>query len=110
MGEGLLAFFGHPDYRRRYHLPSKFPAGLKHSDQTFNWKTYLDFLRNQYVYLYLVALTANSGCEQGIAVWMSEFFQGYHHLDPVTTELPSFPGTRSFFMRMPSGHTASQII
>ncbi len=63
----------------------KFPKELKPSKQAFNWQAYLDFLSNKYVYLYFVALTAYASCEQGIAVWMSKFFQDYHQIDPVAS-------------------------
>ena len=45
--------------------------------------SYLQLLKNKYVVFYFIALTAYTSCEQGIAVWMSKFFQDYHHVDPL---------------------------
>ncbi len=51
------------------------------SDQTRNG-VYLELFRNKYVIFYFFSLVAYASCEQGIAAWMSKFFQDYHGLDP----------------------------
>lgn len=43
---------------------------------------YGELFRNKYVILYFFALVAYASCEQGIAAWMSQFFQDYHGLNP----------------------------
>lgn len=43
---------------------------------------YLELFRNKYVILYFFALVAYASCEQGIAAWMSKFFEDSHGLDP----------------------------
>jgi len=45
---------------------------------------YQELLRNRYVIFYFIALLAYASCEQGIANWMSQYFQDYHELDPQT--------------------------
>ncbi len=45
--------------------------------------SYRQLLKNKYVIFYFIALTAYTSCEQGVAVWMSKFFQVYHHVDPL---------------------------
>jgi fucose permease len=61
----------------------KFPEQEKSpvSDQTRNG-VYLELFRNKYVIFYFFSLVAYASCEQGIAAWMSKFFQDYHGLDP----------------------------
>jgi FHS family L-fucose permease-like MFS transporter len=51
------------------------------SDQTRNG-VYLELFRNKYVIFYFFSLVAYASCEQGIAAWISKFFQDYHGLDP----------------------------
>ena len=43
---------------------------------------YRQLLRNPSVWLYLLAIIAYVGCEQGTADWMSPFLERYHHVDP----------------------------
>jgi fucose permease len=43
---------------------------------------YRELLRNRFVWLYLLAIVAYVGCEQGTADWMSPFLERYHHVDP----------------------------
>src|SRR5579871_6377964 len=43
---------------------------------------YRQLLRNRFVWLYLLAIIAYVGCEQGTADWMSPFLERYHHVDP----------------------------
>ena len=45
---------------------------------------YKELFRNKYVILYFFSLMAYLSCEQGIAAWMSKYFQDYHGLDPLT--------------------------
>jgi fucose permease len=61
----------------------KFPGQEKNlvSDQTRNG-VYQELFRNKYVIFYFFSLVAYASCEQGIAAWMSKFFQDYHGLDP----------------------------
>jgi len=61
----------------------KFPEQEKSpvSDQTRNG-VYKELFRNKYVIFYFFSLVAYASCEQGIAAWMSKFFQDYHGLDP----------------------------
>jgi fucose permease len=61
----------------------KFPVQEKNhaSDQTRN-SVYLELFRNKYVIFYFFALMAYASCEQGIAAWMSKFFQDYHGMNP----------------------------
>ncbi len=42
----------------------------------------MELFRNKYVIFYFFSLVAYASCEQGIAAWMSKFFQDYHGLDP----------------------------
>jgi fucose permease len=45
---------------------------------------YIGLLRKRVVWLYLVAIIAYVGCEQGTADWMSQFLFRYHGVDPHT--------------------------
>jgi len=64
-------------------LSIKFPGREKNliSDQTRN-RVYMELFRNKYVIFYFFSLVAYCSCEQGIAAWMSKFFQDYHGLNP----------------------------
>ena len=63
----------------------KFPEKENDFKRDQNRKgVYLELFRNKYVILYFVALVAYASCEQGIAAWMSKFFQDYHGLNPQT--------------------------
>ena len=61
----------------------KFPAKVKDkiTDETRN-VVYMELFRNKYVIFYFFSLVAYASCEQGIAAWMSKFFQDFHKLDP----------------------------
>ncbi|SNZ01755.1 MFS transporter [Flagellimonas pacifica] len=64
----------------------KFPKKDKiKNEEIANRSVYLKLLRNKYVILYFIALAAYASCEQGIAVWMSKFFQDIHGFDPLIT-------------------------
>lgn len=45
---------------------------------------YIGLLRKRVVWLYLLAIIAYVGCEQGTADWMSQFLYRYHGVDPHT--------------------------
>ena len=45
---------------------------------------YKELLRNKYVIFYFLAIVCYASCEQGIAAWMSKFFQDMHGIDPQT--------------------------
>jgi fucose permease len=45
---------------------------------------YKELFRNKYVFFYFFAFVAYASCEQGIAAWMSKYFQDVHGLDPLT--------------------------
>ncbi len=64
-------------------LMMKFPERevTRDPDQTRNG-IYLELFRNKYVIFYFFALVAYASCEQGIAAWMSKFFEDYHGLNP----------------------------
>ncbi|MDD4192117.1 MAG: MFS transporter [Mangrovibacterium sp.] len=40
--------------------------------------------QRKYLLFYFLGLVAYASCEQGIAAWMSKFFQDYHGIDPQT--------------------------
>ncbi len=61
----------------------KFPKKKREEKETGSGVN-LQFFKSKYVILYFVALMLYASCEQGIAIWMSEFFQEYHGLDPQT--------------------------
>ena len=45
---------------------------------------YKELFRNKYVILFFFSMVAYASCEQGIAAWMSKYFQDVHGLDPLT--------------------------
>jgi fucose permease len=61
----------------------KFPERevIHNPDQTRKG-VYLELFRNKYVIFYFFSLVAYASCEQGIAAWMSQFFQDYHGMNP----------------------------
>ena len=63
----------------------KFPVNerKRNPDQNRN-SVYLELFRNKYVVFYFFALVFYASCEQGIAAWLSKFFQDYHGLNPQT--------------------------
>ncbi|MGV8096719.1 MAG: sugar MFS transporter [Mangrovibacterium sp.] len=66
-------------------LPVKFPerAEIRNTNQTRK-RVYLELFQNKYVIFFFLSLVAYASCEQGIAAWLSKFFQDYHCLDPQT--------------------------
>lgn len=64
----------------------KFPPHDKGTGNSHSKKIiYLELIRNKYVIFYFISLVAYASCEQGIAAWMSQFFQDFHGLNPQTT-------------------------
>ena len=59
-------------------------TGIKVYSAQTGIKVYKALLRNKYVLLYFFSFVAYASCEQGIAAWMSKYFQDYHGLDPLT--------------------------
>ena len=45
---------------------------------------YKQLFRNKHVLFFFITLAAYASCEQGIAAWMSKYFQDVHGLDPLT--------------------------
>lgn len=45
---------------------------------------HLELFKNKQVILYFLAMLCYVGTEQGIATWISQFLQTYHHLNPQT--------------------------
>jgi fucose permease len=63
----------------------KLPEREKNQEQKQSRKEiYIELFKNKYVFFYFIALVAYASCEQGIAAWMSKFFQDYHGLNPQT--------------------------
>ena len=48
------------------------------------YKVYKALFRNKYVIFFFFAFVAYASCEQGIAAWMSKYFQDVHGLNPLT--------------------------
>jgi fucose permease len=65
-------------------LLMRFPKAGKEISSAPTGKTYRELLRNKYVIFYFIAIVAYASCEQGIAAWMSQYFQDRHGLDPQT--------------------------
>jgi fucose permease len=63
----------------------RFPKRLEETSQASTRKdAYRELLRNRYVIFYFLAIVCYASCEQGIAAWMSKFFQDVHGIDPQT--------------------------
>ena len=62
----------------------QFPKDRKEIASTQTGNAYKALLRNKYVVFYFIAIVAYASCEQGIAAWMSQYFQDHHGLDPQT--------------------------
>jgi fucose permease len=60
----------------------------KHKEEISSASTrkdaYRELLRNKYVIFYFLSIVCYASCEQGIAAWMSKFFQDVHGIDPQT--------------------------
>jgi len=55
---------------------------LKEDERAGSAATYLELLKNRYVWLYFLGIFAYVGTEQGVANWVSRFLETYHGLDP----------------------------
>ena len=65
---------------------TQFPAAQERNpEERIDKNTFIDMVKNKYIILYFIAITAYASCEQGNAVWMSKFFQDQHALDPLTS-------------------------
>jgi FHS family L-fucose permease-like MFS transporter len=65
---------------------SRFPVvSLNKEEEVGPWKTHAMLLKKPLVILYFVAIICYVGTEQGVANWISQFLQTYHHSDPQTT-------------------------
>ena len=63
----------------------RFPKNGKEMPSTHTKNgAYRELLRNKYVIFYFLSIVAYASCEQGIAAWMSQYFQDHHGLDPQT--------------------------
>jgi MFS transporter, FHS family, L-fucose permease len=64
---------------------SKFPVVELKADETAGaLQTHLMLFRKKTVVLFFIAMICYVGTEQGIANWISQFLQTYHHYDPQT--------------------------
>jgi fucose permease len=55
---------------------------LKEDERAGAASTYLELLKNRYVWLFFLGIFAYVGTEQGVANWVSRFLETYHGLDP----------------------------
>ena len=62
----------------------RFPGQNDVSNSQTGKSAYKELFRNKYVIFYFLSLAAYASCEQGIAAWMSKYFQDVHGLDPLT--------------------------
>jgi len=65
---------------------SRFPR-VQHTaeERAGSWEMYGSLARQRVVWLYVAAMFAYVGCEQGTADWISSFLYQYHGFDPHTT-------------------------
>lgn len=64
---------------------TKFPkVELLDDEKAGSKSSYLELLKNKYVYLFFIGIFAYVGTEQGIGNWISHFMQRYHSWDPAT--------------------------
>jgi MFS transporter, FHS family, L-fucose permease len=64
---------------------SKFPVVELKADETAGaLQTHLMLFKKKTVVLFFIAMICYVGTEQGIANWISQFLQTYHHYDPQT--------------------------
>ena len=57
---------------------------LKGDEKVGGLNTNMELLKNPTVILYFIAIFCYVGLEQGVANWMSEFLNKYHHMNPKT--------------------------
>jgi fucose permease len=55
---------------------------LKDDEKAGAASSYLELLKNRYVWLFFFGIFAYVGTEQGVANWVSRFLETYHGLDP----------------------------
>jgi fucose permease len=55
---------------------------LKEDEKAGAAASYLELLKNKYVWLFFFGIFAYVGSEQGVANWVSRFLETYHGLDP----------------------------
>ena len=64
---------------------TKFPKVELQEDERAGTKdTYVELLKNKFVYLFFIGIFAYVGTEQGVGYWISSFMQRYHEWDPET--------------------------
>lgn len=63
----------------------KFPTVvLKNDEKTGSLRNYKELLGQKKVWFFFFGIVAYVGTEQGLANWMSQFLDSYHHIDPLT--------------------------
>jgi fucose permease len=55
---------------------------LKEDEKAGAASSYIELLKNRYVWLFFFGIFAYVGTEQGVANWVSRFLETYHGLDP----------------------------
>jgi fucose permease len=55
---------------------------LKEDEKAGAASSYIELLKNRYVWLFFFGIFAYVGSEQGVANWVSRFLETYHGLDP----------------------------
>lgn len=66
----------------RIRLPE---AKLGDDEKVGSFSSYLELLRNKYVWLFFIGIVAYVGTEQGLADWMGQFLLVYHGVPAETT-------------------------
>lgn len=60
----------------------KFPEHRVSKDTITQGESYFGLLRRRHVIIFFLALLAYASCEQGIAAWLTKFFEDHHGVDP----------------------------
>ena len=55
---------------------------LKEDEKVGSIASILELLKSRTVWFYFIGIICYVGTEQGVAVWIREFLQKYHHVDP----------------------------
>jgi len=55
---------------------------LKEDEKAGAAASYVELLKNRYVWLFFIGIFSYVGAEQGVANWVSRFLETYHGLDP----------------------------
>jgi len=64
---------------------TKFPkVVLAETEKTGTLQNYKDLLKQKKIWFFFLGIIAYVGTEQGLANWMSQFLNVYHHVDPLT--------------------------